>query len=505
MSRPGFNRSLIQGLDTGAKLYDRYQAAKQKGEISALASMKPEETTEYSPEDAQQLHDIANAKDAQGNPYYQLEAKQDGSYGLSMRGEDGSYAQVDGAQFKPQMYTEFMGQRIQGGLSPQQESKMRNAAIANATMKYDPVQGLQMQRQAAQDAREDERYGREQKKWEQEDSIAAIDKQLGGEWQKRLTGEDGQMRTPGPQDFVQQAQQRAYALGQAGHFKEANDAYKDALNGGYLQIRLDSAQREEAMGPAITAAYAGNFDGVKDFYNRFIPGGQKVTDIAMGKDGRLTMTGIGLDGKPSVIGQVGGVDELAAIVSATKDPMAVYNFAGHQLTRQLQLQSAARAAATHAQNMGLRQEKQALLGELAKDAGLTPTQARAVQLGLMKLPGLGGDEKFDINPSKVATYFSKADPDTPDKIRRSPEDERAFSAWAVENNITDTNKGLFLYEKHRNQQRNQAATALQTMRQQRNDPQYVEQAAKKAGKPPSAIIQSMDKAIERAEQVAAGG
>ncbi len=312
------------------------------------------------------------------------------------------------------------------------------------------------------------------------------------------------MRTPGPQDFVQQAQQRAYALGQAGHFKEANDAYKDALNGGYLQIRLDSAQREEAMGPAITAAYAGNFDGVKDFYNRFIPGGQKVTDIAMSKDGRLTMTGVGLDGKSAVLGQVGSVDELAAIVSATKDPMAVYNFAGHQLTRQLQLQSAARANATHAQNMGLRQEKQALLGELAKDAGLTPTQTRAVQLGLMKLPGLG-DEKYDTNPTKVGVRFSSADPDTPDKVRRNPAREAEYYAWKNANGIRSDDVGLAKYDAHLAQQRTQAATALKTMLEQRNDPTYVEQVAKKAGKPPSAIIQSMDKAIERAEQVAAGG
>lgn len=120
---------------------------------------------QYDDETAQLMHNVANARDEQGNPYYQLTPAEGGGYGLNLRGEDGSYAPVAGAGFEPARYTEFMGQRHEGELTRDQVDGLRAQAFADVASKYDPERGLRMRRDIKRDERDDLRFG-----WEQADA-----------------------------------------------------------------------------------------------------------------------------------------------------------------------------------------------------------------------------------------------------------------------------------------------------------------------------------------------
>ena len=159
-----FLRNFNAGLSLGKNV-------SQGLETRRVMNAGVEAGSEYTSEDARQLEAIGNAKDTDGNSFYQINANQDGSYGLSMRGQDGGYAPVDGVQFKPQQYTSFLGQRHQGNLTSDQIDGLRANALANVQMKYDPEKGLQMRRQLKQDAREDARFAREEKANKRADAV----------------------------------------------------------------------------------------------------------------------------------------------------------------------------------------------------------------------------------------------------------------------------------------------------------------------------------------------
>ena len=77
LSRVGrFFDAFNQGYDTVGKV--------QKGmAISSAADVKPEEQTAYTQDQAQQLEAAASAKDAVGNPLYNVQANEGGTYSVT--------------------------------------------------------------------------------------------------------------------------------------------------------------------------------------------------------------------------------------------------------------------------------------------------------------------------------------------------------------------------------------------------------------------------------------
>ena len=158
----GWASGFQAGTALGRQLVDTYEKAQQKREFEKIANTKPEELQGYTAADGQQLEAIANAKDANGNPYYNLEARPDGSYGLranfQIAGADGAMAQPPEVSVAPRRLTEFMGRRYEGEMTPDQIDMARSRAYADAVSKADPVLGLRMRRDIKADERADTEF-----------------------------------------------------------------------------------------------------------------------------------------------------------------------------------------------------------------------------------------------------------------------------------------------------------------------------------------------------------
>lgn len=160
-----FVRNFALGQQIAQTALDTYYDAREKARLRAIGEAKPEEIqNSYTTQDAEQLHALANAKDAQGNPYYNLEANADGSYGLKANfayaGQDGQMVQPGGiaATFAPRAAAvEFMGTRYAPeDLNEDRIAALRARAMADVISERDPVRGLQMRRSIKSDEREDE-------------------------------------------------------------------------------------------------------------------------------------------------------------------------------------------------------------------------------------------------------------------------------------------------------------------------------------------------------------
>lgn len=162
-----FARNFLLGQQIAQNALDTYEKTRERRLLSEYANAKPEEIRNaYTSQDAEQLHAIANAKDAQGNPYYSLEANPDGSYGVkanfSYAGQDGQVVQPGGlvATFAPRStVVEFLGNRYAPeDLTPERMEALRYRAMANVVAQRDPVVGLQMWRSLRADERADKEF-----------------------------------------------------------------------------------------------------------------------------------------------------------------------------------------------------------------------------------------------------------------------------------------------------------------------------------------------------------
>lgn len=162
-----FARNFALGAQVAGDILGTYYDAREKSQLRKLSQAKPEEIQNaYTTQDAEQLRALANAKDANGNPYYSLEANQDGSYGLkanfSYAGQDGQMVQPGGiaTTFTPRSTAvEFLGNRYAPeDLNEDRIAALRTRAMADVISERDPVRGLQMRRAIKADEREDERF-----------------------------------------------------------------------------------------------------------------------------------------------------------------------------------------------------------------------------------------------------------------------------------------------------------------------------------------------------------
>lgn len=147
------------GLQAGIQLGRAILEGEERGRMEEIQKAQATNIDQgYTAQMGEQLQGIATARDAQGNLAYQVTPQAGGGYGLSVRNAEGGYTPVEGPGIQPQRVTEFLGQRYEGGLTPERMDVLRTRAMANAVS--DPRQRQQMllaataeERAAAQEGR----------------------------------------------------------------------------------------------------------------------------------------------------------------------------------------------------------------------------------------------------------------------------------------------------------------------------------------------------------------
>lgn len=163
----GWASGFRAGSDVARQAIETYQKANQQREFDRIAQATPETSQGFTAQDGEQLQAIANAKDANGNPYYTVEAGQGGGYGIrsnfQVQGADGQMTQPEAVGMAPRQVTDFLGQRYAGSMDQVALDRARYGAYGDVVARTDPVQGLRMRRELAQQERDDVRFQDEQR------------------------------------------------------------------------------------------------------------------------------------------------------------------------------------------------------------------------------------------------------------------------------------------------------------------------------------------------------
>ena len=164
-----FARNFEAGQRMATGLIDTYKTAKRNGELQQVDQWKKsDEYDGYTEQDAAQMQAIANAKDADGKPYYQMQ--DDGRGGLQVK-SDFSYAGSDGQTvapgntvgLAPRRVVDYGGQRYDSAdLTDSRMQGLQDRERARIMGREDPVLGMRMRREMAQDERDGKRFGWEE-------------------------------------------------------------------------------------------------------------------------------------------------------------------------------------------------------------------------------------------------------------------------------------------------------------------------------------------------------
>ncbi len=132
-----FATGLING---GLREWKAAKAEQDKRDLDTLSKATPETRQQYTEADGQQLEAIANARDASGNPIYELTANPDASYGVRVAGDGGGSA----ATISPKATTTFLGKTFAGQPTDRQVQDTRMRAMANVLARSNPAQAQAM-------------------------------------------------------------------------------------------------------------------------------------------------------------------------------------------------------------------------------------------------------------------------------------------------------------------------------------------------------------------------
>jgi len=463
----GFGGGLMQGASFAKNLFGAYkmgQDMEQQSELGEVAKAKAAESTGFTAGQGQELEGLAK----QGFDNITFDDKTNAYVAKNAAGDAKTVA-MGGV-------TDFLGERTAGSLSRQDQDGARALAMADVVGRSDPERGQQMRQRVQEGQHAAKRQGREEKKWASEDDVERIDTELGAKFKAFLTGPDGQPRQATADDFLANAQQRAFALAEGGHMKAADQAMKDHMAQAHIKIQMEGAQRKEAAGKAAAAIGAGDYSVAADFYNRYVPSGSKVTGIEPGKDGQLVMQRVGPDGQPMAPTVFKNQGQALSMLKSLDDPMALYQYSQGEFKNQLLLRGESRAdnadrradradgraaaadgraAASHAGTMADRRELRDVREALARetDPSMTPTQLRAVRAGVLQTPGADKGGKYDYDPARVQKSFGEtvADPITgKETVKRNPAEEKKFLEFMADNpGIRDVDEGLVRYNRSR--------------------------------------------------------
>jgi hypothetical protein len=347
------------GLQAGIQLGRAYNEGQERRRMEEIQNAAPTELQDYSPSQTQQIqglqrtdaYDVEAIPGAQGvAPTLRYTPRQ----GLDLQG-DMPGAPIDVA---PQRMTEFLGQRYEGGLSPERMETMRTRAMANAVS--DPRVRQQMlmsvtgeERAQTAEARAAEGFKTSQeaaglqirrgkREEDTENKILEIDQQAGDYLTKRLTGEDGTARPATTDDMIAQIQHRATLLQKGGLNREATAALKDWQGVAVNAIQLTTAQRNDDLGRVATALAAGDLKPAQAFYDKYVLDGAKVTGMQTDpKTGAITVSRVRDDGVKLPDTKINSVNEMLATLNSFKDPLSLYNYSQNEFKNNLQARQVA--------------------------------------------------------------------------------------------------------------------------------------------------------------------
>lgn len=150
-----------------------------------------------------------------------------------------------------------------------------------------------------------------------------------------MSNPDGTERTLNQDDYLHLGQYQAAKLVGAGRLDEANQLSAQNMAMVASKIQADTVVRNQALNQVVSAARGGDFSGVKDFYNRYIPDGAQTSAISFGKDGKVTVSRTGIDGSALPDRTFGSRGDLLNALQSIKRPEALFNYANNEFNNNL--------------------------------------------------------------------------------------------------------------------------------------------------------------------------
>lgn len=343
-----FQSGFKLGMDAYQRALDNQELEERRAQRQALkqiAEAKPDQLQGFTANQGEELQRAA------ASGMYDIkfdDAKQ--GYTVTAKGDPAAHTGV----IAQQGVTDFLGQRTVGAMTPDQEQRARLQAMTGVVAKTDPIRGVQLAADIRRGEREDQRFEWERDRAEREQRQAAqsevdektirgIDDDVGA-WMKQLLARpDGTMRAPTVDDYLAAGQRRAGLLTQAGKVDAAGAVMKDINAQSLVKIQLETKEREQALGKVASALAAGDTESVKEFYNRFIPDGGRVTNVTKNRDGSLLIERETLDGRPLAPTKMKDTGQALAALNTFKDPMALYTWSQNEFRNNLALKADSRA------------------------------------------------------------------------------------------------------------------------------------------------------------------
>ena len=428
--------SFIKGYGLGQRLVGDYRQGQQDQELKAISEERPVTIDGYSPQDGQQLEAIANAKDENGQPYYQIGADESGRYTVTPnQGGAGGEAGAP-VQLPTQQRTQFLGQTYDQAPDAGAITNARTMAMAGVMKKFGNVgEGQRLEQQAQQGQREDKRFGWEQQRATREQRLAdkedehratleSVDRDVADWSAARLANPDGSKRDMTIDDQLAASQYRVGKLVGAGKLAEANALAKDNMQIASQKIQLQTADRNEALAKVSAAVAAGDLSSLEKFYETYVPDGANITAVTQDpKTGKITIERETLDGKKLPPKVAKDANEILAGLKTFQDPMALYNFSQSEFARNLQAKADKRADAqlgvaqaaggraqaefdAHAPKRDL--EKTVATLQLGLANAANPVERQAIQDKLTAIQGGLGMGKDQPSEVKLAAALLKA-------------------------------------------------------------------------------------------------
>lgn len=457
-----FASGLSKGMEIGQRLVSMYEAGQEKRELAEVSKANAEHSTGYTAKDGVNLEALANKG-------YKIDFDQKANaYTATNEAGDVKTIPMKGV-------TDFMGERSEGHTDTGTARKQASAEIVG---RRNPERGMRMQSMIAQGLRAEKVAAREDKQWAAQDELdedmAAIDAELQQSFTSSLKQEDGSQRAATADDYLGMTQQRIAKLTERGHMAKAGDLLKEHYALAHIKIQGETKEREAALGPAIAALHSGNTDAAAAFYNKFVPGGDKVTRIETGKDGALSMHRSDSSGRELPPMMFKDRNEAAAMMATIKDPNALYQFSQGEFANRLKLAQEGRANRSEARadrqlalsernvnsqiaargvTLANSKERTEAMVELAKEQNggkLSAAQERAIRAGI-KLGGSAGDKpaRQSYDPDKVAKALGEVVPakfeGMKDTTRLDPKVLESFKDFWADGNYNTTDEALIAF------------------------------------------------------------
>jgi hypothetical protein len=386
----------------------------------------------------------------------------------------------------PRKQYTFLGQTFDTAPDEGQMSRARQLAMAGVLEKHgQPERGMNLRNNvmAAEGAAEDRAHQRRVRPLQvagleraertgaaaEQDAgqLRAVDADVSQWFQGRLTGPDGAQRAPTADDHLAARMYRVTALTNAGRLPEAGQAMQEYQAAAFGKIQMETAERTEAARKAAMGVRAGDFSGVVELYNRFLPDGATLTEVRKRPDGKVELIRE-VDGRP-MKPEVTTLDDLMVGIEASVDPSKAWSMSMQLFNQQLQLRADGRAAAaegraaeTHRAGASGRRAAElsgAHQATLLDPAAPTPAKADAVKALEWHRAGTappGRPEAAKVDSGDVVSLLGDPaarpdgsviyDPMTGRQaVNRNVDREREFFEFMSAAGIRDTNEGLLQF------------------------------------------------------------